>query len=64
MSIVFLASFFIVNAYLKTFIVAFCVSLAVVAFVSWLVTRGLIALFKGFVNQESFYNLVKEEVAE
>ena len=61
---IFLAGFFIVGAYLKTLIVALSVGLALVAATSWLVTRGIIALFKGFVKQDSFYNLVKEEDAE
>ena len=62
--IVFLASYFIVGAYLQTLVVALSVSLAVVAFTGWVITRGIIALFKGFVNQETFYNLAKEEEAE
>jgi len=61
---IFLACFFIVGAYLKTLVIALSVALAVVAATSWLVTRGIIALFKGFVKQDSFYNLVKEEDAE
>jgi len=62
--IVFLSSYFVVGAYVQTFIAALSVALGVVAFTSWIITRGIIALFKGFVNQETFYNLVKEEEAE
>ena len=60
----FLGGYFIVGAYLKTFILSFAVATAVAGVSAWLISRGLIALFKGMVNQKRFYGLKNEEEAE
>lgn len=59
--ITFLGGYFIVGAYLKTFIVSFAVATAVAGVSAWLLTRGMIALFKGMVKQDRFYGLIREE---
>ena len=62
--ITFLGGYFIVGSYLKTFILSFSVATAVAGVSAWLLSRGLIALFKGMVNQNRFYGLTREEEAD
>ncbi len=57
----FLGGYFIVGAYLKTFVLSFAVATGVAAVSSWLLTRGMVALFKGMVKQDRFYGLIREE---
>ncbi len=59
----FLGGYFIVGAYLKTFVLGFAVATGVAAVSSWLLSRGMIALFKGMVKQDRFYGLIREEEA-
>ncbi len=57
----FLGGYFIVGAYLKTFVLSFAVATGVAGVSCWLLSRGMIALFKGMVKQDRFYGLYKEE---